>query len=256
MINLAKTLPVLALGASLICLSAQNIRADELLVDRGLPTANLNNAAGSDRSNVAWSFGGGDDDYYLVGDTFTNTGTSAYDIDDIRLWTIGDTAPTDLSLFGGVDGSDLTVVSTTAAVTNALYSDSMSYQGTSGSFIPMQQLDFSVNIVLGVGQTYDFFAQGTTSYGDNDIYLSASNAALSGSPQAGADNTLLYALVSGGSITAGDIGTWDSNGNGWDKSSDVNVQVFGATPDAASTMILFGFGLVGALAYRRSLKNA
>ena len=38
-----------------------------LVVDRGLPTANLNNAAGADRSNVAWSNGND----WVSGDSFT-----------------------------------------------------------------------------------------------------------------------------------------------------------------------------------------
>ncbi|MBK8560384.1 hypothetical protein [Candidatus Amarobacter glycogenicus] len=38
-----------------------------LVFDRGLPTSNLNNTAGGDRSNVAWAFGDG----WITGDDFT-----------------------------------------------------------------------------------------------------------------------------------------------------------------------------------------
>lgn len=59
-----------------------------LVVDRGLPDSNLNNAGGGDRSNVAWGFNGD----YLAGDDFSlgalNPG-QAWQIDQLTLWAVG-----------------------------------------------------------------------------------------------------------------------------------------------------------------------
>jgi hypothetical protein len=98
----------------------------------------------------------------------------------------------------------------------------------------MSQVDFTVNITLAPGQTYDFFLDGTG--GNYTIpFLHASNAALSGSPQDGADNLMLQANVIGGSINS--VAPWTSLNNGWDKASDINVQVFGTPVPEPTTMI-------------------
>ena len=81
-----------------------------LLVDRGLPTANLNNAAGADRSNVAWAFTQyTSSDYWIVGDTFQNTSSQTWSINSIRLWTVGQTDTAILR--GGIDGSTIGIIS-------------------------------------------------------------------------------------------------------------------------------------------------
>ncbi len=58
-------LAVIGLLAASAATSAAPVSS--LLVDRGLPTANLNDTAGSNRSNVAWSFGTTD----VTGDSFS-----------------------------------------------------------------------------------------------------------------------------------------------------------------------------------------
>src|ERR1035438_6604515 len=88
--------------------------AAPLLVDRGLPTANLNNAAGGSRSNVDWLNPG-----LLTGDTFTNTSSQTWSISTIRLWTDG--ANETAILWGGVAGSIIGVVSPTGAITGGGY---------------------------------------------------------------------------------------------------------------------------------------
>ncbi len=54
-----------------------------LLVDRGLPTSNLNDAAGANRSNVAWADGS---TTLSIGDNFTLGGSGV--VDDIRVWVV------------------------------------------------------------------------------------------------------------------------------------------------------------------------
>lgn len=48
---------VAAMVAGLFLCAGSVMAQSTLVCDRGLPTANLNNAAGANRSNVAWSFG-------------------------------------------------------------------------------------------------------------------------------------------------------------------------------------------------------
>jgi hypothetical protein len=252
--SLFKNIASLSLGV-LVLASAQPVSASTILVDRGLPTANLNNVAGASRSNVAWAFAPDTAGTWLVGDTFTNTSSANYFIDTIRLWTVG--ATTSASLLGGLDSAaTFATISSTYTATAVQYAGALDYQGSSGSYIAMTQLDFDVGITLGAGETYNFFLAGSGPSSPVVPFAHASNAALSGSPQDGADNSMLYGLVTGGSIAAADVGTWTSLGSGWDKASDVNVQVFGTVPEAGSSLVLLGMALAGLSALRmRTKKN-
>ena len=236
------------------CLAGVTSAHATMLVDRGLPTTNLNNIAGQNRSNVAWLFGGSSANYWMVGDTFTNTGSQTWAIDTIRLWSVGATGTA--ALWGGIDGSTIGLVPGSGALSNATYADGSSYQGTSGAYSAMHQIDFAVSILLAPGQTYDFFLDGTG--GNYGIpFVHASNAPLSGSPQNGANGLMLYANILGGTFDPSSVGTWNSSapGGGWDKSSDVNVQVFGMTTvPEPPTLVLFGLGLAG-LAFSRRRKQ-
>ncbi len=246
------------------------------LVDRGLPTANLNNAAGGNRSNVAWAdseSSSSPSEYWIPGDSFAISGSGTYQVTDIRVWEVanGPTAPgylpTGQSLLGGLaSGSTFSQIDSGYTVTPVTYSDGSTYQGQSGNYWNLYQLDFSVNLTLAAGQTYNFFlnspfvagdASGSTYY---NAFLHASNAALSGSPQDGSDGTFLWLDVNGASQT---VQTWDSGTGagtagfpaGWDKNSDGNVQVFGSSvPDSANTLALFGFSLVGLALLRQKLE--
>ena len=250
--------PVLLLA---LCLSGV-LSADSLVFDRGLPTANLNNAAGGDRSNVAWAFGNpsGSASNYYVGDDFSfGTVGQTYQITDLRVWIVG-TGTTPLSdifntltLMGGLESpatpttgsiNDISTVDTSGDpnvnIQLATYADGETYQGTYGSSIDMWQVDFTnLNWTVQGGTLYAFFVGATpgTDYFGDGPFLSASNAALSGSPQQGADNLMWYLGQDASTGAINDIGQWDSNGGGWDKSSDVNVELF-ATPEPSSILFL------------------
>lgn len=236
---------------TLVVASAPQLSASPLLIDRGLPTANLNDAGGS-RSNYSWLFpkpAADATDYWLVGDSFTNSSPGIYSIDTIRLWTVGAAADlTSAILWGGIQGSTITLLGSAASKTEIYYLGGVAY--SSGPLLlPLTQIDFGVGILLGPGQTYDFFLDGADASSPDFLpYVHASNAALSGSSQDGADGLMRWAYVSSGTIAAGDVGTWTSNdGILLDKVTDVNVQVFGtaSVPDGGSTLLLIGLALAG-----------
>src|ERR1039458_6330459 len=113
-----------ALSVVLLFSATATLNADVMVFDRGLPTANLNNAAGANRSNVAWGGYTPSGKYYAEGDTF-NFGTTGqtYTITDLRVWIVGSgTTPlsdifNSLTLSGGgftpANVNDISTVSTT-----------------------------------------------------------------------------------------------------------------------------------------------
>jgi hypothetical protein len=234
-------LPLLTAIAALVAISV-SAAAGTPAVDRGLPNDNLNNAAGADRSNVAWSNGND----YISGDTFAvGSAGETWIVTGIRTWNIGhlgnafgDEFSDDTLYFGTgavspvatgavASGSDLDSNPdiTHVAVT---YEDGSDYQASDSSYRQIWQNDFNnLHLVIDGGATYYFAVDGTTS--SYYWFNHASNAVLSGSTQQGADGRWVAWAKS-------DLSTpnsCDSNGpqsgvcdGGWDKSSDINVQVF------------------------------
>jgi hypothetical protein len=247
---------ILLTVAAVAMLSAQQLRADTMLVNRGLPVSNLNNIAGANRSNVDWGSTSG---VSLVGDTFTNTSSLTWSLSTIRLWTDGVLAtPPTAKLWGGIDGTTpFGILANSGSLTPVTYSNGAGYQASGGSFYQLFQVDFAVNLQLAPGQTFSFFLDGNDPSYPPYIFAEASNAALSGVPQDGADGLLLQADVIGTAL--GNIQSWTSDANvssvgpngGWDKSSDLNVQVFGSVPDSGATLALLGLALIGLGALRR-----
>jgi len=244
--RLAMRLPGLVLGSALF--AGSHLAAAQVLVfDRGLPTENLNNAAGADQSNVEWA----DvetlpETPWLPGDDFTLAGTGSYVVTTIRVWS---TDSAGLSLRGGVAGEPIGVIAGTYTATPVTYVNSESYQTGAGDFLTLYQIDFDVDIPLEGGVTYQYFLDGPATASGTDFMgarLHASNAALSGSTQMGADDTFLFLGNDGTVYTwnamTGD-GTYCPGCIGWNKTSDGNVQVFGQPTAPAEQALAFDRGL-------------
>ncbi len=257
-------LGVVTIIAGFFFAAPQRSLADSLLLDRGLPTANLNNAAGNDRSNVAWAdqeTSSTPQEYWLPGDNFSLQ-TNA-NVTDIRVWVVAGgistpgSLPQGITLLGGDAGGTISTISNSYTSQVTTYNNGQSYQGITGNYWDIYQLDFAVNLNLAANQTYDFFVNQPFILGDNsgdyfNAFLHASKSGLSGSTQTGADNTFLWLHVNGASQS---VETWDSYDNGWDKSSDANIQVYGtATPEPPSLLLvsclLLGFVLLNVKSWR------
>lgn len=218
-----------------------------LVVDRGLPQSNLNNAAGAARSNVRLS---AQADVFM-GDDFTiGAPGEKWVVDTIRVWSVpGWGAPPplylgdyyqDARLYFGGPGRDLSPVVTAkltagsdetvdpnVKITEATAHGAQFYDDF-GQPLRIWQVDFQrLNLTAEGGVKYSFgvWGMGRPSAADaGKTYLwfnHASNAALSGARQDGADGRILEFDASG--RYRSDL---TMEGNGWDKPADINVQVF------------------------------
>ncbi|HEX3798392.1 MAG TPA: VPDSG-CTERM sorting domain-containing protein [Verrucomicrobiae bacterium] len=253
------TLTPLVAGISIV-LGGSSTYAQTLLVDRGLPTDNVNLPdPNPDRSNVAWA----DNEPagtlpFAPGDSFSlNTAAT---VTDIRVWEVGG-GQSPVTLLGGISGSPIGVISTGVTATPVTYANGQGYLSQIGTSLPILQLDFTVALSLTAGQTFDFFLANTLPGSTQSPFIAASNAALSGSPQDGSDGTFLFYDPNTGTVDTWDTGTGDGTYDpgfaGWDKNSDANVQVFGVSaPDGGSTMLLLSSGFTGLAFLRRRLNRA
>ena len=240
------------LALSLTVLTLAGALSGTPAVDRGLPSANLNNAAGANRSNVAWSNGND----FISGDDFTVGATGqTWVVTGIRTWSVAghtDNASFQLgdlfdsvSLYGGPanpGGVSLITSGTLAADSNVdsnpnithtqvQYAGGADYQGSSGAFLRIWQNDFAnLSWTVQGGVKYNFAVDGTLRVPDSYFWFNhASNAGLSGSPQQGADGKWkAWAKSALGVVNTCDSGAPSAGvcDGGWDKSSDINVQVF------------------------------
>jgi hypothetical protein len=245
------------------------VQADPVVFDRGLPVynaaaPNLNNAAGANRSNVAWA----DSDYatgWFTGDNFTIAGAGQTTIKDLTVWVAGTGDLPSYDTFTLWTGLDTGTVGTTTVTelrtstvggadlvfTPATYSNGETYQRSSGAWIPLYELTFQdLNWTVDNGTSYAFGVSGADA-SENLIMVSlhASNAALSNSMQEGAD----------GAFYGFDNGTlayiWDTApgaDGGWDKSSDINVRITAVPVPGALLLGLFGLGNICLIRRKRA----
>jgi hypothetical protein len=227
-----------------------------LVVDRGLPQANLNNASGSARSNVRWGW----HDHGFLGDDFTvGAAGERWIVDSIRVWTVPGTASAtatqlgefyqDVRLYFGGPNKDLTPISTAqlsadsadtsnpnVVITEATQNGALMYDDF-GTPLRIWQVEFTnlnLSIAGGTAQRFGVWGNGRPVPGsDGKTYMwynHASNAALSGARQDGADGQMLLFDAAGRADQA-----FQAQGNGWDKSADINVQVFAHRANGRTT---------------------
>jgi hypothetical protein len=231
-----------------LLLAAPAFPADSILVvDRGLPQANLNNVSGPARSNVRWGW----HEHGFLGDDFViGSPGERWVIDSIRTWAVPGNSEVhfqhlgdfyqDVRLHFGGPNSDLTPVATAqlssgsedTSNANIRISEATragaAFYDDFGASLSIWQIDFSnLNLPVEGGVKYRFgvWGMGRAIPGMEGKafmwYNHASNAPLSSSPQDGADGHMLLFDAAGRSE-----GTFDAEGNGWDKPADINVQVF------------------------------
>ncbi len=237
------------------CFALANAQAAVVLFDRALPTDNINNAAGANRSNVTWQE---TDPGGFTGDDFTiGTVGQTYLIDSLTVWGAQYNPLSDdisnIALYVGKDGEALALASSGSVTGNVDSNPNIShtfvtygdvsntdfYEGNGGVHYSICQTTFSgLNIVVQGGVLYNFGV-----IGDGYLWWNhASNAALSGlgTPEDGADDLYKVFQVDTDPATATFVETVDSNGNGWDKSSDINVQVTGSQVPEPTTILVWG----------------
>jgi hypothetical protein len=219
-----------------------------LVVDRGLPSGNVNKLSGTARSNVRWASG----DCGFLGEHFeVGARGERWVIDSIRTCAVpgleevdpdhlGDFCQ-DVRLYFGASGGDLTPVAAASlspgkdessnphvGITEATRSGG-ALDDDFGEFLRVWQIDFTgVNLSVEGGVNYSFGVLGMgreipgQQHGKGCMWFKhASNAPLSAARQDGADGVML--LFDGSAKAAGEF---TGQGNGWDKNSDINVQVF------------------------------
>ena len=301
--TMPKRLTATVAFAAMACL-AMPAAASTLVVDRGLPDSNLNNASGANRSNVGWDFAGYG---FFAGDDFVIPGSGAVTVDTIKFWLypdaqgaaaannnedlgddstyalgdtytsfgfyLGDAAAATVPLlvganFTGPGSNDTDNANVSIQRVQYPSTPGEDYQGSSGSFIQIFEIVLSdLNLDLDRGVSYQFGIEcrgaGDTDNGTPDVFSDdaftmcfphAANKDLAGTPQDSADDLYRYFYVDGLGGPADAGGTLDSQGFGWDKSSDIGIQVFAVVPEPA-TLALFGLGLAGLGVMRRRLRG-
>src|SRR5262245_15952531 len=217
-----------------------------IVVDRGLPQANLNNVSGPQRSNVRWGW----HEEGFLGDSFSiGEPGEKWVIDSIRTWVVPGNAAhahpnlgdffKDVRLYLSGPDEDLTPVSTgqfsphsdlisnaDIAITEATREGTLFYDDF-GASMRIWQVEFrNLNITVdgGAQQRFGVWGIGRSVPGTEDKtytwYNHASNARLSVARQDGADGKMI--LFNGSGRSKGDF---NAEGNGWDKPADINVQV-------------------------------
>lgn len=231
--------------ASLLCLPAL-AAGPAPVFDRGLPQANLNNVSGDARSNVRWS---GDNGGFFGDDFSLGMPGERWVIDAIRVWTVPGITETSAKRLGDVyydvrlyfGGAECPLTPLVAAALSPGSNETgnprirISDAGRPGvplyddfgTFLRVFQVDFvDLNLAVEGGVKYRFAAWGAGrpipgKEGKAFPWFNhASNAGFSSARQDGADDRMLL-FDAGGRFE----GEFNAQGNGWDKPSDINVQI-------------------------------
>jgi hypothetical protein len=226
----------------------------ELVVDRGLAQANLNNSAGAYRSNIRWS---SYESGFLGDDFAVGAAGESWVIDTIRVWTVpgvngsdtehlGDLYQDVRLYFGGTeDGLSPIAVGLLKAgsnepsnrsilISDATASGAVAYDDF-GTNMRVWQIDFrGLNLSVQGGAKYRFGAFGlgrpAGRGGKTHAWFNAASSAdLAVARQDGADGQMLL-FSTGGKFQS----VFDGKGAGWNKSSDIDVQVFAHRVDTTN----------------------
>jgi hypothetical protein len=239
--------------AALFAASAFAQEDGTLVVDRGLPRANWNNSAGvTARANVRWTlYSQG-----FVGDDFVvGKPGEKWVVNTLRVWAVPGAFGTDpaqlgdvyqdLRLYVGGPGEDLTPVASgrLARGSNVVEgadvvikeAEAPLYENF-GADLKIYQIEFrNLNLRVEGGQTYRFGAWGMgRNVGEKgEIYpwfTHGSNATQGEAPADGADGKLLLFEAAGRYAKE-----YDATGAAWNKSSDLNVQIWASKAGARGT---------------------
>lgn len=244
--------------ALMVAVPAQSV----MIVDRGLPTINLNVAAGELRSNTFLL--GTAYQQYFYGDDFTvpASGSRYWRIDTIRVWFVGGVASGNngdmsddsflgdqslgkLSLWVGTNGRTLNRVSLASflpgrdAANNpnvvarrVQYYGGIDYErpdvpvGAPWPYLTIIQLDFTnLNVICSGGTKVQF---GMTTDGNFSAHPHASSAVYSGSTQDQANNIIGYFMLDPVQPKKDPTARFLyslAKTDAWGKPSDINVQV-------------------------------
>lgn len=182
------------------------------------------------------------------------------DISDISLW-LGKTSASSLSVASTGNVTLNNNSNSNISHTPSTYTGGVGYQGSSGGFFSVMQTTFNnLNLTIDGGVLYYF---GIAAQGQEGWYGHASNNALDGVTSEGADGLYRVFNALGVLTSTFDSGAsnCDPNGTtscGWDKSSEINVQITGqqvAVPEPAS-FALIAVGLFGVGAAHRRRQRA
>lgn len=221
-------------------MAAFSVDPSALMVDRGLPQANWNNAAGvTERSNVRWTLY----EQGFVADEFRlGEPGEKWVVDKVRVWAVPGARGVDpaalgdfyskVQLFVGPAEGDLKAIASAdlapgsnegsgnVRILDGVMEGAPLYDDF-GAHYRIWQLDFE-NLKLAVegGQTYRFGSFGTGRDGQA-WFTHGANAAKSSSRQDGADGKLFLYDTTGKFASE-----YVAGGKAWNKTADLNVQVF------------------------------
>lgn len=232
-----------------------------LVVDRGLPQANWNNAAGvTERSNVRWTLY---EQGFVADEIRLGEPGEKWVVDKVRVWTVPGARGIDPATLGDFYSNVRLYLGPAAGDLNKVASADLqpgSNEGSAqvriadgvmegaplyddfGAHYRIWQVDFTeLNIAVTGGDTYRFGALGTGR--DKQAWFThGANAAKSAARQDGADDKLFLYDTEGKFA-----GEYVASGKTWNKGADLNVQVF-AHLDAEVTVEDGQLAVRGALA--------